>query len=103
MSLASEASRQASFRWPGPPAVDQNANRWLTMENVCDVAQLSETTVKKYVAQGKLKAYRVGGSHHLRFRQADVDAIMVPVEPKDVVDPKDDEGAQCQNNSPSTT
>lgn len=77
----SEVSRQASFRWPTPlsPAVEE---RWLTMENVCDVAQLSETTVKKYVANGTLKAYRVGGSHHLRFRQTDVDAIMVAVDPK---------------------
>lgn len=52
------------------------------MEDVCGLAQLSETTIKKYVAQGVLKAYRVGGSHHLRFRQADVDAIMTPVDPK---------------------
>ncbi len=77
----SEASRQASFRWPTAPspAVEE---RWLTMENVCEIAQLSETTIKKYVAHGVLKAYRVGGSHHLRFRQADVDAIMVAVDPK---------------------
>ncbi len=60
---------------------------------MCDIAQLSETTVKKYVAQGTLRAYRVGGSHHLRFKQVDVDAIMVAVDPKDAVDSKD-EGAQ---------
>lgn len=76
----SEASRQASFRWPAAPS--PAAEVWLTMEDVCGLAQLSETTVKKYVANGTLKAYRVGGSHHLRFRQADVDAIMVAVDPK---------------------
>ncbi len=74
MSLsASEASRQASFRWqPSQPKADQ----WLTLENVCTATQLAEATIRKYTTLGKLKGYRVGDSTHLRFRQADVDNFM---------------------------
>ncbi len=74
MSLsASEASRQASFRWqPSEPKDDQ----WLTLENVCAETQLAEATIRKYATLGKLKGYRVGDSTHLRFRRSDVDAFM---------------------------
>ncbi len=94
MSLsASEASRQASFRWPGPS--EEKLDRWLTSEDVCALAQLSDRQIQRLVADGKLRAYRVGGVGKWRFRQADVDALMV-------LDPRS-EGTQkqCQNNSPS--
>jgi len=86
MSLsASEASRQASFRWPGPP--EEKVNRWLTTEDVCALTQLSDRQIQRLVADGKFRHYRVGGpGGSLRFRQADVDNLMV-------LDPRS-EGAQ---------
>lgn len=53
------------------------ANRWLTLEDVMAVTQLADKTIRNYVAQGKLRHYRVADSKLLRFRQADVDALMV--------------------------
>ncbi|MGO8848974.1 helix-turn-helix domain-containing protein [Mycobacterium sp.] len=75
MSLsASEASRQQSFRWqPSQPKADC----WLTLEDVCAATKLVDSTIRKYAALGKLKAYRVGDSNHLRFRQSDVDSFMM--------------------------
>ncbi len=87
MSLsASEASRQASFRFQ--PSQPPNLDRWLTSEDVCAIAQLSDRQIQRLVADGKLRAYRVGGSGKWRFRQADVDALMV-------LDPRS-EGAEDQ-------
>jgi excisionase family DNA binding protein len=76
-----EAARQASFHWAPPPVA---VERWMTVDDVCVATQLAERTVRQYVTDGKLRGYRVGGSHHLRFKQVDVDAIMVPVDPKGV-------------------
>ena len=58
-------------------AAEKQVDRWLTVEDVCAITQLADRTIQKYVASGKLRHYRVGGSGSLRFRQADVDALMV--------------------------
>ncbi len=69
-----EKARQDSFKWPSaePPKIEP----WLTVKDVCAATQLVDSTVRKYVTLGKLKAYRVGDSNDLRFKEADVIAFM---------------------------
>jgi excisionase family DNA binding protein len=74
-----EAARQASFHWnPDPPP--QPAG-WMDLKDVCTHMKLPPDTVKQYVAEGILPAYKPGTSRQLRFRREDVDQIFQRVEP----------------------
>ncbi|MGH3633652.1 MAG: helix-turn-helix domain-containing protein [Mycobacterium sp.] len=57
--------------------------RWLLMAEVVEYTRLPEPTVRQYVRQRKLRAYKVGTNQQLRFRLEDVNALFHVVEPKD--------------------
>jgi excisionase family DNA binding protein len=37
------------------------SRKWITIRAVCEEHGLGERTVRRYIAEGKLTAYRVGG------------------------------------------
>ena len=51
---------------------------WLTGPEAQDYLNVTEKTLRRYVASGKLPAYRMGG-RLLRFKVEDLDALMTPV------------------------
>ncbi|MGH9205770.1 MAG: helix-turn-helix domain-containing protein [Acidimicrobiales bacterium] len=53
------------------------------MAEVVEYTRLPEPTVRQYVRQRKLRAYKVGTNQQLRFRLEDVNALFHVVEPKD--------------------
>jgi excisionase family DNA binding protein len=56
------------------------AGEWMTTEDVEDFFQVSTSTVYRWVSDGKLPAYKVGGVR--RYRREDVEALAQPIEPQ---------------------
>lgn len=51
----------------------------LTIRETANLLALSTRTVQRYIAEGKLRAYRVGGEKTIRIKLVDVDALLKPV------------------------
>ena len=51
---------------------------WMTTKQVAQHLQVSESTVYRWVSEGKLRAYHIGRTR--RFRKEDVDALAVPIQ-----------------------
>ena len=52
---------------------------WLTTKEVCEELKVSESTVYRWVSEGKLRGYKIGGLR--RFKREDVDDLAVPIAP----------------------
>lgn len=52
------------------------ADGWLTRDDVATLTKYSSKTVRRWVRTGKLKAYRPPGSTGVRYKRADVEAMM---------------------------
>lgn len=62
---------------PRPPA--PVTGRQLTLPEVADTLRLSESTVRRMISRGDLRAYRIG--RHLRIDPADLAKARVPATP----------------------
>ncbi|MBA8794932.1 excisionase family DNA binding protein [Friedmanniella endophytica] len=51
-----------------------NAPTWLKMQPASDYTSLSPRTLRRYIADGVLVAYRIGPKE-LRFKRSDLDAL----------------------------
>lgn len=51
------------------------ADRWITQPEATNYLGVTDRTLRRYVAEGRLPAYRLG-KRLLRFRQADLDALL---------------------------
>jgi excisionase family DNA binding protein len=51
------------------------ARTWLTQDEAANYLGVTDRTLRRYVASGELPAYRLG-SRLLRFKQADLDALL---------------------------
>lgn len=56
-------------------------NNMLTLEEVRNFLELEEAELEKYVKQGKLHAYKIGGTY-LRFRKEEVLNLRSEVQPR---------------------
>jgi excisionase family DNA binding protein len=54
-----------------------------TVQETADLLKLSERSIRRYIAQGKLKAYRVAGERKLRIKGQDILQLLEPVDPSD--------------------
>lgn len=57
---------------------DETMTQLLTPKTVCDNLGITDKTLRRYVAEGRLPAYRMGG-RLLRFKAEDVDALLTRV------------------------
>ena len=51
---------------------------WIPQAEAAEYLGVTDRTLRRYVASGELPAYRLG-TRLLRFRQADLDALLRPV------------------------
>ena len=51
----------------------------LTIRQTAALLALSTRTIHRYIAEGKLKAYRVGGEKAIRIKREDVESLLKPV------------------------
>ena len=50
----------------------------LTAKQAKDFLQISDSTLRRYIRKGKLKAYRLAGERDLRFKREDLMALLEP-------------------------
>ena len=52
---------------------------YLTIRETAALLALSTRTIHRYIAEGKLKAYRVAGEKVIRIKREDIEALLEPV------------------------
>ena len=62
------------------PEHETTGRRWVSLEDAARYIGTSEKTVRRMIAAGDLPAYRMG-VRLIRIDMADIDALMVPMEP----------------------
>ncbi len=70
---------------PIPSRADPLAPSLMTAQQVADYLVVTDRTVRRLVVKGQLRAYRLG--RQIRFRRADVDALLAPVTTGDEAGP----------------
>ena len=50
--------------------------RWLTVAEVVDMLRVHEQTVRRWIRDGQLRAYNIGGKSGYRVRGRDLDAFL---------------------------
>ncbi|MBI3948460.1 MAG: helix-turn-helix domain-containing protein [Armatimonadetes bacterium] len=58
----------------------------LTAKQAKAFLQISDSTLRRYIRKGKLKAYRLAGERDLRFRREDLLALLEPANGFTVLD-----------------
>ncbi|MCI1788437.1 MAG: helix-turn-helix domain-containing protein [Actinomyces sp.] len=56
-----------------------STQRYLTIQEAADLLQFSDTTVRRLIARGTIKAYRFPGSRLIRIDPRDLDRVRKPV------------------------
>lgn len=54
---------------------------WLTRKEAAEHMRVSERTIDRWADDDLLQEYKVGGLQSTRFKRADLDAMVKPVEP----------------------
>jgi excisionase family DNA binding protein len=52
---------------------------YLTIRETATLLIVSTRTIHRYIAEGKLKAYRVAGEKAIRIKREDIEALLQPV------------------------
>lgn len=61
-------------------AVEQQQDQvWLSKPQAARYLGVTERTVRNYIARGELSAARIQGSHLIRIRRSDLDALLRPI------------------------
>lgn len=55
------------------------APAWASIEDAATYLGVHPGTVRRRIAEGKLKAYRLGGKLTIRVKLADLDALLTPI------------------------
>lgn len=53
--------------------------RWMSPDEAAQHLGVTKRTLRNYIAEGKLRAYRLAGKRTMRLDQADVDALLSPI------------------------
>ncbi|KHL18531.1 excisionase family DNA binding protein [Mumia flava] len=51
---------------------------WLTLAEASARVSFTERSLRRFISEGSLPAYRVG-SRHIRIKQSDLDALLRPI------------------------
>jgi excisionase family DNA binding protein len=68
-------------------------DRWMTSQEACVYLVCHERTLRKFISQGKITAYRLG--HSYRFRQRDLDAALERISQAGIHSPSLDGFISC--------
>ncbi|HSV75350.1 MAG TPA: helix-turn-helix domain-containing protein [Chthonomonadales bacterium] len=56
----------------------------LTVEQAADYLQMSQSSIRSYIRQGVLKAYRVAGKRRVLIMRDDLLKLLEPARPEDI-------------------
>ncbi len=60
-------------------ALMDTSRPYLTIRETAALLALSTRTIHRYIAEGKLKGYRVAGEKVIRIKREDIEALLEPV------------------------
>ncbi|MCW2652028.1 MAG: hypothetical protein JWR32_3004 [Mycobacterium sp.] len=63
-------------------AKESGLNRYVDLKTVTQMTNVPNSTLRQWIADGRLRAYHVASSRRLRVRVQDVEALFEPVQPK---------------------
>ena len=74
-----DRARQESFRWAHSPELPT----YVTIEQFCERAQLAESTVRQWIAAGRIRAVQAGGDGGIiRIPVGELSRVFSPVATK---------------------
>jgi len=59
------------------------ADEWLTLDETAAYLKVSKPTVYRLCSEGRLVFYKLAGTGARRFKRSDLDALMIPGDPRD--------------------
>jgi excisionase family DNA binding protein len=62
--------------------MDVPSRDFYTVEQAADYLQLSQSSIRSYIRQGKLKAYRVAGLRKVRISRTELLGLLEPARPE---------------------
>lgn len=73
--------------------MELEARDLLTVEQAADYLQVSQSSIRSYIRQGRLQAYRIAGKRKVLIPRAALMALLEPARPEDVdtTTPDDDD------------
>ncbi len=73
--------------------MDVEARDLLTVEQAAQYLQVSQSSIRSYIRQGRLQAYRIAGKRKVLIPRSALLSLLEPARPEDVADsvPLDDE------------
>jgi len=76
----------ASVVGAGTPPETQNvaAREWLTVEQSADYLQLSQSSIRSYIRQGRLEARRIAGKRKVLIHRAELLKLLEPARGEDL-------------------
>ena len=59
--------------------MEQEPKELLSVQEAADFLGLSVSTIRRYIRDGRLPAYRVAGERLLRIKRSDLEALLDPI------------------------
>lgn len=82
--------------------MDLEARDLLTVEQAAQFLQVSQSSIRSYIRQGRLEAFRIAGKRKVLIKRAALLALLEPARPEDVdaalEETEDDDDAPEQKN-----
>jgi len=70
--------------------VEEGQKELLSVREAADFLGLSVSTIRRYIHDRRLPAYRVAAERVLRIRRGDLEALLSPVFQEETDDPRDE-------------
>ena len=82
--------------------MDVEARDLLTVEQAAEYLQVSQSSIRSYIRQGRLQAYRIAGKRKVLIPRSALLSLLEPARPEDVADAlamaaDDDDSPESQN------
>jgi excisionase family DNA binding protein len=77
--------------------MEVEARDLLTVEQAAQYLQVSQSSIRSYIRQGRLQAYRIAGKRKVLIPRSALLALLEPARPEDV------DAAHSDDNSPELT
>jgi len=59
----------------------QTIKELFSVQEVAKFLGVSENTVRRYILDGRLSAYRLGSGRLIRIRREDLEGLLIPIKP----------------------
>lgn len=56
-----------------------SSRRLLALDEAAEYLGLNPRTIRRYIADGSIRGYRIGGQRLIRVDQAELDALLQPI------------------------